>query len=75
MQNMPNPLFNILGGGTISGPSANIQQMMRQFQQFKESFQGDPKKEVERLLQSGRINQQQLNQLQELAKQFSQLMK
>ena len=46
---------------------------MQQFQQFKQSFQGDPKAEVEKLVQSGKISQQQLNQLQQAANQFRQL--
>lgn len=50
-------------------------QIMQQFEQFKHSFQGDPKKEVERLIQSGKINQQQLNQLQSMAQQFMRFMK
>ena len=53
---------------------AQFQQMMNQFQQFKQSFQGDPKAEVERLLQSGKMSQQQLNQLQQMAKMFQNLM-
>lgn len=51
-----------------------FQNMMRQFQQFKQSFQGDPKAEVEKLVQSGKISQQQLNQLQQMAGQFQRLM-
>ena len=47
---------------------------LQQFQQFKANFQGDPKAEVEKLLQSGRLNQRQLNQLQQMAKQFQSLM-
>ena len=49
--------------------------MMQQFNQFRASFQGDPKAEVEKLLQSGKMSQQQLNQLQEMAKQFQGLIK
>ena len=67
---MPNPIFNVLGN---NAPANSFQGMLKAFKQFKAEFQGDPKKEVERLLQSGRINQQQLNQLQELAMQFKQL--
>ena len=62
-----NPLFNALGGGQMPGP-------MGQFQKFRQSFQGDPKAEVEKLVQSGRISQQQLNQLQQAATQFQQLL-
>ena len=65
---MSNPFFNALGGGNT--PIGRFQQMMQQFKQFRSSFQGDPKAEVEKLLQSGRMSQQQLNQLQEMAKQF-----
>ena len=49
--------------------------MMQQFNQFRASFQGDPKAEVEKLLQSGKMSQNQLNQLQEMAKQFQGLIK
>lgn len=71
---MPNPLFNALGGNRMSGPLGNFAQMMQQFQQFKANFQGDPKTEVQKLLQSGKISQQQLDQLQAAAKQFQALM-
>ena len=67
---MANPLFNLLGGGQMPGPAGQFGRMMQQFQQFRQTFQGDPKKEVERLLQSGQMSQQQLNQLQAMAQQF-----
>lgn len=73
---MPNPLFSMLGGGmpNIPGPMGNFARMMQQFQQFKTNFQGDPKQEVEKLLQAGKLNQSQLNQLQNMAQQFMQVM-
>lgn len=71
---MPNPLFNALGGNQMPGPLGNFVQMMQQFQQFKANFQGDPKAEVQKLLQSGKMSQQQLDQLQAAAKQFQALM-
>ena len=52
----------------------NPMQMMAQFNQFRQSFKGDPKAEVERLMQSGRMSQQQFNQLQAQATQFQQMM-
>ena len=55
-------------------PMMQFQQMMNQFQQFEQTFQGDPKAEVEKLLQSGKMSQQQLNQLQQMAKMFQNLM-
>nr|DAG01725.1 MAG TPA: Protein of unknown function (DUF2680) [Siphoviridae sp. ctSMg55] len=69
-----NPLFNALGGGQMPGPMGQFQNMVQQFQQFKQSFQGDPRAEVEKLVRSGKISQQQLNQLQQMAGQFQQLM-
>lgn len=70
-----NPLFQVLGGNKMPAPMGNFQQMMQQFQQFKQTFQGDPKAEVEKLLQSGKINQQQLNMVQGLAQQFQQFLR
>ena len=66
---MANPLFQALGG-QMPGPMGQFQKMMQQFQQFRANFQGDPQQEVQKLLQSGKMSQQQLNQLQEMAKQF-----
>lgn len=70
---MSNPLFNVLGGGMSQGNGP--MQMVQQFMQFKQNFKGDPKAEVEKMLQSGRISQQQLNQVQQMAGQFQNLLK
>lgn len=70
---MSNPLFNVLGGGMPQGNGT--MQMIQQFMQFKQNFKGDPKAEVEKMLQSGRISQQQLNQVQQMAGQFQNLLK
>lgn len=56
---MSNPLFQMLGRPQGNGPM----QMMQQFMQFKQNFKGDPKAEVQKMLQSGRISQAQLNQV------------
>lgn len=71
---MSNPILNALGGGRMPGSAGNFQQMVQQFNEFKSIFQGDPKTEVEKLVQSGKISQSQLNQLQMMAKQFQALM-
>lgn len=74
---MPNPLFNTLGGGRapqMPGQMGQFQRMMQQFQQFKANFNGDPKAEVEKMMQSGKLTQQQLNQLQAVARQFQGLL-
>nr|DAX01299.1 MAG TPA: hypothetical protein [Bacteriophage sp.] len=69
---MSNPLFNALGGGMPQGNGP--MQMIQQFMQFKQNFKGDPKVEVEKMLQSGKISQQQLNQVQQMAGQFQNLL-
>lgn len=67
---MSNPIFNALGG---NAPSNNI---LAQFQQFKQQMQGkNPHEEINKLLQSGAINQQQLNQAQQMAQQMQSLFK
>lgn len=68
-----NPFFNALGGGQM--PTGNFPQLLQQFKQFKASFKGDPKAEVEKMLQSGRISQDQLNKIQSMANQFQGLFK
>lgn len=70
---MSNPLFNALGGGMPQGNGP--MQMIQQFMQFKQNFKGDPKAEVEKMLQSGKISQQQLNQVQQMARQFQHMLK
>ena len=71
---MPNSLYNALGGSQMPGPLGNFAHMIQQFQQFKANFHGDPKAEVQKLLQSGKMSQQQLDQLQAAAKQFQALL-
>ena len=65
---MSNPIFNALGG------NAQGNNIFAQFQQFKKQMQGkNPQEEINRLLQSGAINQQQLNQAQQMAQQMQSL--
>lgn len=72
---MSNPLFNALGGAQqpqLPPMLGNFQQLVQRFNQFRASYQGDPQQEVQRMLQSGQITQQQLDQVQGLARQFMQ---
>ena len=69
---MGNPLFNLLGGKYNNG-SGN---MLQQFQQFKKQMQGvNPQEEVQKLLQSGKISQAQLDKAQQMAQQMQGLFK
>lgn len=66
---MSNPIFNALGGNMSFGNN-----MLAQFQQFRQQMQGkNPHEEINKLLQSGTINQQQLNQAQQMAQQMQSL--
>ena len=71
---MSNPLFNLFGVDKLPGPMGNLADMLQQFKQFKESFRGDPKQEGMKLLQSGKISQAQLDQIQMMANQFQQML-
>lgn len=71
---MSNPLYNALNGGIRPGNGAG--NILQQFQQFKQKMQGvNPQEEVQKLLQSGRISQAQLNQVQQMAQQMQGLFK
>ena len=60
---MANPLYQALGG--------NRGTMMGDFQRFMQQMQGrNPHEEINRLLQSGRVSQAQLNQAQQMAQQI-----
>lgn len=62
-------LFNNLGQGN------NLMSTLKRFQQFKQTFQGNPQQQVQQLLNSGKITQEQYNQAVEMAKQLQQFMK
>ena len=69
---MSNLLFNALGGNLVQG-APNV---MQQFQQFMNQMQGkNPHEEINKLLRSGQISQQQLNQAQQMALQMSNMFK
>lgn len=71
---MANPLFQQLGGAAMNGMNPQFGQLIGKFKQFKQTFQGDPQQEVQRLLQSGQISQEQLNMAQSMAQQFASLL-
>ena len=53
----------------------NFRNMMSQFNQFRNTFQGDPRQQVQQLLDSGRMTQQQFNDLQAAARQIQNMMR
>ena len=68
---MTNPLYNMFGGNTPINPMA---QLVRDAKNFRKSFTGNPKDEVQRLLNSGQMSQQQFNQFSQIAQQVVQAM-
>lgn len=58
---MSNPLFNQYG---------NQNGMMQRFLEFKNNFRGDPRQQIQQMLNSGKITQEQYNQAVQMANQF-----
>ena len=65
---MANPLFNGMGQ---MNPLTNI---IQQAQEFKKTFIGNPRDEVQKLLNSGRMTQQEFNFYSQIAQQVVQAM-
>ena len=65
---MSNPLFQQMN------PQGPMQQMMQRFNQFRQTFRGDPRQQVQQLLNSGRVSQSQYDQAVRMAQQFQRMM-
>ena len=66
---MSNPLFSMMQN------QANMNNgIMQRFQQFRQMFRGDPKQQVQQMLSSGRITQDQYNQAVQTAQQMARMM-
>lgn len=66
---MANTLYNSMENN--ANPMLNI---IRQARELKRTFPGNPRQEVERLLQTGAMTQQQFNQYSQIAQQIVQAM-
>ena len=53
----------------------SMNNFLDQFNQFKSTFTGDPEQQVKQLISSGRMSQEQFNQLAQMANQLRQLIK
>ena len=65
---MSNPLF-----GTVGQQMPQMNGMMQRFQQFRQMFHGDPRQQVQQLLNSGKVSQQQYNQAVQMANQIQKM--
>lgn len=71
---MSSPLFGALGGNMGGIAAGGPFRMIQQFIQFANGFKGNPQEEVQKLLNSGQMSQEQYNALQGPATQFQQLL-
>ena len=60
---MSNPLFSMM----------QMNPMMQKFQQFRQMFKGNAQQQVQQLLNSGRVSQEQYNQAVNMARQMAQM--
>ena len=65
---MSNPLFGMFGGN-----QAPMGGLMQKFQQFQRMFRGDPQQQVQQLLNSGKVSQEQYNQAVQMAQQLQKM--
>ena len=73
---MNNPLFKLLGGQMpMPGRMGNMQNLVQQFQQFRNSFRGDPRQQIQQMRSSGRVTQEQYNNAMRMAQQMQNLLK
>lgn len=65
---MSNPLYNMMN-------NQNNNNLVAQFQKFRNTFKGDPKQMVQNMLNNGQVSQDQVNKAMQMAQQFKGLMK
>lgn len=61
---MSNPLYNQFGNSQYG----NMNNVVQRFNQFRQQFHGDPKQQIQQMLNSGRITQAQYDQAVQKAK-------
>lgn len=65
---MSNPIFNTMMQNTPMG------KMVSQYQQFRNTFKGDPQQKIQEMLSTGQITQQQVDQARSMATQFKSML-
>lgn len=63
---MNNPFSGMMGNP--------FQMMMQKFMQFRQGFQGNPQEQIQQILNSEKVNQQQYQQAVQMAQQFRQML-
>lgn len=65
---MSNPLFNMMGG---MNP---MNMLMQRLQQFRNMFTGDPRQQIQQLMNSGKVSQETYNQAYQQAQQIQRML-
>ena len=73
---MMNPLFSMLGGGNQfqNTPFGNVANLIQSLNQFRQNFNGNPQQQIQQLLNSGRISQEQYNDAFQKAQQIQRML-
>ena len=58
-----------------NAPMGNVQNLLNQYRQFRNTFQGDPQQKIQEMLNSGQITQEQVNRARSMATQFKGILK
>ena len=59
-----------MGSGNVANALPPALGMLQKFMEFKNSFKGNAKEQVEGLLKSGKMSQEQFEQLKSMAESF-----
>lgn len=70
---MSNPLYSMFGGMNAM-PNNGMMNLLQQFNQFRQNFNGDPRQQVQQLLNSGKVSQEQYNRAVQMANQLQRMM-
>jgi hypothetical protein len=68
---MSNPLFQQMGNAM---PNNGMAQMIQRFNQFRQAFSGDARQQVQQLLNSGKVSQDDYNRAVQMANQLQRMM-
>lgn len=71
---MSNPIFQMFGN-MMPNNMGQFGNIIQQFQQFRNNFHGDPRQQVQQLLNSGRVSQEQYNQAVQMANMLQKMIK
>ena len=66
---MPNPIYN-----SMANQNNPFIQIMQEAQNLKNTFKGNPREEVQKLLNSGEMSQADFNKYSQIAQQVMQMM-